>query len=79
VAFKVGEGWRAYSVGPRGLKSIQTSSIFLNDFKNCSNFDQSKKEIPDLQKFGIKYGFEEFRGRNNFLHINFFRFEMDVK
>jgi hypothetical protein len=32
-----------------------------------------------LEKFEIKYGFEGFDERNNFLHMNFSRFELDFK
>jgi hypothetical protein len=52
-----------------------------NDFKsiqNRSNFDRSKKGLLELDFFEIKYGFEGFDERN-FLHRNFFRFEMDFE
>jgi hypothetical protein len=32
-----------------------------------------------LEIFQIKYEFEGFDERNNFLHINFFRFELDFE
>jgi hypothetical protein len=32
-----------------------------------------------LDKFKIKYGYEGFEDRNNFLHRNFSRFEMDFE
>jgi hypothetical protein len=32
-----------------------------------------------LEKFKIKYGYEGFEDRNNFLHRNFSRFEMDFE
>jgi hypothetical protein len=32
-----------------------------------------------LDKFKIKYGYERFEDRNNFLHRNFSRFEMDFE
>jgi hypothetical protein len=32
--------------------------------------------LPELEKFEIKYGFKGFEERNNVLHSNFFRFEM---
>jgi hypothetical protein len=44
-----------------------------------SNFDPSKKDLIELQKFEIKYGFEYIETMNNFLHINFFRFERDFE
>jgi hypothetical protein len=40
---------------------------------------QSKKDLHELKKFEMKYGFEEFDERNNFLHRNFSRFEMYFK
>jgi hypothetical protein len=32
-----------------------------------------------VENFEIKYGFEGFNERNNFLHRNFFRFEVDFE
>jgi hypothetical protein len=32
-----------------------------------------------LVKTGIKYGFYVFEERNNFLHRNFFKFEIDFE
>jgi hypothetical protein len=34
-------------------------------------------DLPKLKKIEIKYGFEGFEERNNFLHRNFFIFKMD--
>jgi hypothetical protein len=39
----------------------------------------SKKGLPQLKKFRIKYGFEGYEERNNFLHRNFFIFEIDFE
>jgi hypothetical protein len=50
-----------------------------NRLKLYSNFDCFKKDIPEIQKFEIKYGCEGFEERNNFLHRNFFRFEIDFE
>jgi hypothetical protein len=44
-----------------------------------SKFDRSKKDLPKLKKFEIKYGYEGFEEGNNFLHRNFFRFETNFK
>jgi hypothetical protein len=44
-----------------------------------SNFDHSKKDLSKLEKFGIKYGFEDLEKMNYFIHRNIFRFEMDFK
>jgi hypothetical protein len=43
------------------------------------NFDQSKKNLPILKKFEIKYGREGFEERSNFSYRNFLRFEMDFE
>jgi hypothetical protein len=51
---------------------IQTDS---NSFK----FYRSRKDLPKLKKFEIKYGCEGIEERNNILHRNFSRFEMDLK
>jgi hypothetical protein len=34
-------------------------------------------DLPKLKKIEIKYGFEGFEERNNFLHRNLFRYKMD--
>jgi hypothetical protein len=53
---------------------------FKNKFqKILLNFDGSKKDPPELEKFEIKYCLEGFDDRNNFLHRNLSRFEMDLK
>jgi hypothetical protein len=44
-----------------------------------SNLIQPKINLPKFQKFEIKYGFEGFDERNNFLHRNVSRVEMDCK
>jgi hypothetical protein len=38
-----------------------------------------KKDFPELEKFEIKYGCEGLEERNNFLHRNFSRFEMNFE
>jgi hypothetical protein len=48
-------------------------------FNTRSNFLWPKQDIPEIKKFEIKYVFEGFDERNNFLHRNFSRFEMDFK
>jgi hypothetical protein len=55
---------------------FQTDS---NHIQILLNFDGSKKDPPELEKFEIKYCFEGFDERNNFLHRNISRFEMDLK
>jgi hypothetical protein len=54
------------------------SSVFylLKIFQTDFNLIQSKDGVLLLGKFQIKYGFEAFEIRNNFLHRNFFRFEL---
>jgi hypothetical protein len=46
----------------------------MNSNQTRSNFILSKYDPPKLEKFEIKYGFEEFDERDNFLHRNFSRF-----
>jgi hypothetical protein len=47
----------------------------LNSNQTCSNFILSKHDLPKLKK----YSFEGFDDRNNFLHMNISRFEMNFK
>jgi hypothetical protein len=51
----------------------------LNSYQAHSNFILSKHDLPKLKNFEIKYGFEGFDERNNFLRMNFSRFELDFK
>jgi hypothetical protein len=39
-----------------------------NSIQIISNFDQTKKDLPKLKIFEIKYGHEGFEERNNFLY-----------
>jgi hypothetical protein len=57
-------------------KTIQTN---LNSNQTRSNFILSKLDLHNLKKFETKYCFEGFDERNNFLHRNLSRFEMDLK
>jgi hypothetical protein len=38
-----------------------------------------KRTFPSSKKIEIKYGCEGFEERNNLLHRNFIRYEMDFK
>jgi hypothetical protein len=50
-----------------------------NSIQFVSNFDRSKKDFRELENFETKYGCDSFEERNNFLHRNFSRFEMDFE
>jgi hypothetical protein len=39
----------------------------------------SKQDLFKLKIFEIKYGCEGFEERNNFLHMNFSRFKMNLR
>jgi hypothetical protein len=52
-----------YSSGPLGQRD--------------SNFIRSKNDLTKLRKFEIKYGFEGFDERNNFVYRNFLRFKVN--
>jgi hypothetical protein len=51
----------------------------LNPNQTHQNFIQSKHDLPRIKKFEIKYGFEGFEERNNFIHMNFSIIEMDFE
>jgi hypothetical protein len=38
-----------------------------------------KDGLPVLENFQVKYGIEGFEERDNFIHRNFFRFELDFE
>jgi hypothetical protein len=48
----------------------------LNYIQFLSKFDCSRKDIPELKKFEIKYDCEGIEEWNKFLHRNLFRFEI---
>jgi hypothetical protein len=48
-------------------------------FQTRSNIDRLKNDLPELENFEKKYGYEEFEEGNNFLHMNVLRFGMDFK
>jgi hypothetical protein len=50
-----------------------------NDFKFTSNFDSFKRYILVLQKFQIKYGWNDLEIGNNFPYRNFSIFEMEFE
>jgi 4-amino-4-deoxy-L-arabinose transferase-like glycosyltransferase len=60
---------------------LDEQCLFLinSNFQTNSNLQWFKTHLLLLKNFQIKYGFERFEERNNFLHRNFFRFEMDFK
>jgi hypothetical protein len=58
------------------FKTIQTN---LNSNQTRLNFILSKLDLQKVENFELKYCFEGFDGRNNFLHRNLSRFEMDFK
>jgi hypothetical protein len=65
-------------VGQTGLNRIQNLNG-IKFFQIPSKLDQSKKDIPMLRKFEIKYSFEGFKEMNKFLNRNFFRFRVDFE
>jgi hypothetical protein len=50
----------------------KTVNPFKFEFQTRSNLDWSKNDVPELQKFEIKYDFEYLKKVNNVLHRNFF-------
>jgi hypothetical protein len=76
-------GPRSYNAGERSETRFEpTSNWNSNEIKfdsNRSNFDWPKRYLTELHKFEIKYGCYGIEERNNFIHRNFFRFEMNVE
>jgi hypothetical protein len=68
---EVGEAWA-------GLKAHWHFLIIQNNSNEFELF-WLKSELPVLENFKIKYEFEVFEERNNFLHRNFFRFKLDFE
>jgi hypothetical protein len=63
------------------IKSNRSKTIQMNSNLNQirSNFILPKHDLHKLKKIEIKYCFERFDERNNFLHSNLSRFKMDFK
>jgi hypothetical protein len=73
-------------VGPAIVPGSAGSKRFkpfpnLNGAKtfNFSNFDQSRRNLPELQEFEIKYSSKDLEKINKFVHRNFFRFGRDFE
>jgi hypothetical protein len=73
--------------GPQGLQCRTAVKISFkiksqmdsNHIQILSNFDISRKDPPEMEKFEIKYVCEGFKEGNIFLQRNVFRFEMYFK
>jgi hypothetical protein len=64
--------------GPDGRRKKNNLNLNLT-IQKYLNLIHSESNIPGLKFFEIKYGFEGFDERNNFLHRNVFKFEVDVE
>jgi hypothetical protein len=60
--------------GSNGLNRFQIRTV-----EKHPNFEQFKCDLFEIQKFGIKYCFEDLKKMNNFLYRNFFRFGKDLE
>jgi hypothetical protein len=72
--------WWAATTVP--VDAVKWPKIHSNKFEfksTRSNLFQSKQDLPELEKFEIKYSFEGFDERNNFTYRNFRRFEVDFE
>jgi hypothetical protein len=59
--------------------TVSGNSNRFEYFQIHSKFHLSKLGLPKLKIFEIKYAFEGFEERNNFLYRNFFKFEVDFE
>jgi hypothetical protein len=74
---RIGEAGGSLTCGPHAtvpsgavqtsLNPIQISNEFKL-FQNPPKFGRSKNDLPEIKKFEIKYGFEDLKKVNNFLH-----------
>jgi hypothetical protein len=55
------------------VKQIQFQKL------NSLKLSPDEKDLPELEKFEIKHGWEGFWERNNFLHRNISRIEIDFR
>jgi hypothetical protein len=63
----------------RPIRFSNRIKMISNGFKFAPNFDRSKRCLPMLQNFQIKYGWKELEIRNNFPHRNLSRIEMELE
>jgi hypothetical protein len=73
----VGHHTPATITGGGGLNLIQIQIQIQTDSNQVqivSNFDRSKNDPIELQKFEIKYGFKDLKKIKKNLHRNFSRF-----
>jgi hypothetical protein len=61
-----------------GPKEIVNFSFDSNIFK-MTRIDSIKSGFPDLENFQIKYGFEDFKIRNNFPYWNISKFKIEFE
>jgi hypothetical protein len=65
--------------GLKGFTQIQMDSNMIQMISNLFKLYLIKTGHSRCQKIEIKYDFEGFEERNNFLHRDFFRFELDFE
>jgi hypothetical protein len=63
----------------RPIRFSNRIKFISNGFKFAPNVDRSKRCLPQLQKFQMKYGWKELEIRNNFPYRNFSRFETEFE
>jgi hypothetical protein len=59
-----------------GRKNDPNLNLIIQKY---SNLIHSKSDLSGFENFEIKYDFEGFDERNNFLHKNVFKFEVDFE
>jgi hypothetical protein len=61
------------------VRSEQWHFLILRNSSNEFELVRLKDEHPLLENFQIEYEFEGLEKRKNFLHRNFYRFELDFE
>jgi hypothetical protein len=64
---------------PRRFKLVQKFSNRFESNSNSFNWFHSKKNLPEIEKIEIKYGFKGFDERDDFLYRHFSRFKLDFE
>jgi hypothetical protein len=79
----VGHSWWQLlgHIGSASWPGLMNNAMFLfkPKFHTTLNLNQPIGDLPKLEKFQIKYGFEGFDERNNFPYRKFPRFVMDCE
>jgi hypothetical protein len=78
-AVRQGRGGGVGCCGPIDVRLAQRKIYFFQKLFNIFELIRSKGDVPVIQNFQIKYGFEYFEIWNNFPYWNFSKFGLEFE